>query len=71
MNRAILPAILVFVILVAGVFAFAPIEKATTLDSNVIDEMEKLADALCDEMSLGSFPEFDPDSNSCISGGES
>ena len=35
MNKAILPSILVATILIAGLFGFAPIEKASTVHTNI------------------------------------
>ena len=49
MNKLLLPIILISVIMVVGIFAFTPVEQATSAHENII---ENVGHIVCD--SLGS-----------------
>jgi len=48
LRNLVIPVILSITILVAGIFAFSPIEKATTIDSTVPQNVADLVDAVAD-----------------------
>ena len=37
------------VILIAGIFAFVPVEQATTVHDSLLDEVQAIGDAICDQ----------------------
>lgn len=41
MNRILIPSILLVTVLVAGFFAFAPVEKVSTVHTTIADNIEK------------------------------
>jgi len=42
MNKLVIPALLLSVVMVAGAFAFAPIDQASTVHDTVSDDLDKL-----------------------------
>ena len=58
MNRAIFPTILMAVILVAAGFAFAPVDRVTTVHADLIDDVGEFICLEIDGTSYNSnFPE--------------
>ena len=55
MNKYLIPAILGAVVLMAGMFAFMPVQKAQTFHSGLIGDIQALGDIVCDEFTGGEF----------------
>ena len=64
MNKYIIPAILGAVVLMAGMFAFAPVQKVSAVHGNIATLIDDLGDALCDAVNPGE--EYDPATASCF-----
>ena len=45
--------------MVAGAFAFAPVEQASTVHDTVSDDLDALGAVLCNIESGGAFAEYD------------
>ena len=52
MNKLAIPIALVAVIMVAGIFAFSPVEQASTVHDDITDSNAAIADLLCTESEL-------------------
>jgi len=65
MNKLTIPIILSVTVLIAGVFAFMPVEKATTVDAKIIAasglEVHSLTKTLVHCVPGGCPPDFGPD----------
>jgi len=62
MNKLAIPAILVAVIMVAGIFAFSPVEQASTVHGSISTEVQAVADAICSQ-SVGGGVDDSSDAN--------
>ena len=62
MNKLVLPIILVAIVMIVGVFAFTPVDKASTVHDEIIDD---IGDVICDATSSGSYI---PGENTCTFG---
>ena len=62
MNKYVIPAILGIVVLMAGMFAFMPVQKATTVHSGLSGEIDDLGVVICVDV-LGGI--YNPADNSC------
>ena len=54
MNKLAIPVALIAVIMVAGIFAFSPVEQASTVHDTITDSNDNIADLLCGETLLGA-----------------
>jgi len=52
MNKLLIPTILVATVMIAGAFAFMPIEKATTVHIQIIDSIGQTANVIEDRATL-------------------
>ena len=48
LKYKLIPALLIAVVMIAGAFAFAPIDQASTVHTTVSDDLDALGDVLCD-----------------------
>lgn len=48
MNKLVIPALLLGVVMVAGAFAFVPVGQAATVHDTLLTEAQDLGDAFCD-----------------------
>jgi len=55
MNKLAIPIALVAVIMVAGIFAFLPVEQASTVHDTISDANDSIGDLLCSESGLGAY----------------
>lgn len=63
MNKLTIPTILVAVIMVAGIFAFSPVQTASTVHDTISDDYDTLLDVICNEVNfLGNY---DAENGSC------
>ena len=62
MNKYIIPAILGAVVLMAGMFAIAPVQKAATVHTSIASTIGEL---ICSEIFEGGV--YDPVNNECDS----
>ena len=62
MNKYVIPAILGAVVLMAGMFAFMPVQKAATVHSGLSSEIDSVGVIACEDVAGGNY---DPDDNSC------
>jgi len=64
LNKLVIPAILVATVMVAGIFAFSPVQSASTVHGTISDDYDTLLNVICDEVdtSLGSY---NADEGSC------
>ena len=62
MNKLTIPAILVATVMVAGVFAFMPVEQASTVHTTVIASISASCDAATTTVAAGGAETFDIDS---------
>ena len=65
LNNKLIPALLIAVVMVAGAFAFAPIDQASTVHTTISDDLDALADVLCD---IIDGEDYDPVAQVCIDG---
>ena len=49
MNKLAIPAILAATVMVAGLFAFAPVQTASTVHNTVTEDYDSFLDLMCDE----------------------
>ena len=63
MNSKLIPVLLIAVIMVAGAFAFAPIDQVSTVHETVSDNLDDLGQLLCDEV---YFEDYDAGNQVCI-----
>ena len=54
-TQITMSAILAVTIVVAGIFAFSPVEQASTVHDTISDSNDAIADLLCGETLLGTF----------------
>jgi len=47
MNSKLIPALLIAVVMVAGAFAFVPIDQASTVHNTVSDDLDGLGNLVC------------------------
>ena len=47
MNTKIIPIALVAIIMVAGVFAFVPVQQASTVHATLTDELHEIKNTFC------------------------
>jgi len=47
-NSKLIPALLIAVVMIAGAFAFAPVDQASTVHTTISDDLDALGDVLCD-----------------------
>ncbi len=64
MNKYLIPAILGAVVLMAGMFAFMPVQKAQTFHSDLINEIQVVGNEACQANGTGDT--FDRATNSCV-----
>ncbi|MEM3085232.1 MAG: hypothetical protein QXU32_12790 [Nitrososphaerales archaeon] len=62
MNKYLIPAILGAVVLMAGMFAFMPVQKAQTVHTSVNTTVGQL---ICDELTTDSGGSYNPTHNDC------
>ena len=62
MNKLVIPALLLGVVMVAGAFAFVPVGQAATVHDSLSDEAQALGDAICD-LNEGGDVDGDSDAN--------
>jgi len=66
----VIPSILVGIVLVAGIFAFIPVQQSTAVHDSITDELDSLADAFCGEIlgenSGGDSPDFEFVDGDCV-----
>ena len=65
MNKYIIPAILGAVVLMAGMFAFMPVQRAQTVHTSFISDIQGIGDILCEEFN-GAGWVFDPVTDQCV-----
>ena len=65
MNKYLIPAILGAVVLMAGIFAIAPVQTAQTVHTSINSEIDALNESLCEDLQ-GGGDTYDPDDNSCF-----
>lgn len=51
MNTKVIPIALVAVIMVAGIFAFSPVQSASTVHDTLSAELDEVFDTLCQAIS--------------------
>ena len=67
MTKLIIPALLSMVILIAGIFAFVPVEQAVTVHDTLSNEVQALGDAICSEAETGpNSSDANLDTGECI-----
>ena len=66
MNSKLIPALLIAVVMVAGAFAFVPIDQASTVHNTVSDDLDALGDLVCDIIDFGD--NYDNVALTCIAG---
>ena len=47
LNNKLIPILLIAIVMVAGAFAFAPVDRASTIHTTVSDDLDDLGDVLC------------------------
>lgn len=47
MNSKLIPALLIAIVMVAGAFAFVPIDQVSTVHNTVSDDLDALGDVVC------------------------
>jgi len=57
MNTKIIPIALIAVIMVAGIFAFIPVQSASTVHDTLAAELDEVYDTLCQAIS-GELADF-------------
>ena len=69
MNKLVIPALLLAVVMVAGAFAFVPVGQAATVHDSLTNEAQALGDAICSEDFDGNINSSDADlaTGECIS----
>jgi len=55
MNKLAIPIVLLAVIMVAGIFAFSPVDTASTVHDTVSDDFDELLDLMCQEAFLNNY----------------
>lgn len=63
LNSKLIPALLIAVVMVAGAFAFAPIDQASTVHTTVSDDLDDLGNVLCDIITNGK--DYNPTTQDC------
>ncbi len=62
MNKYLIPAILGAVVLMAGIFAIAPVQTAQTVHTGINSEIDALNESLCED--VANFT-YNPATNTC------
>ena len=63
LNSKIIPALLIAVVMVAGAFAFTPIDQASTVHTTVSSDLDALGSVLCDMITDGE--NYNPTTEDC------
>jgi hypothetical protein len=70
MNKVVIPAILGAVVLVAGVFAFMPVQRAQTVHTSIVGNIDDVTADLANLFCVQWFDDtdfaWDPDNNECF-----
>ena len=62
-NKLIIPALLIAAVMVAGLFAFAPVEQASTVHDTVSGDLDDLGQLLCNELYAENY---NPATEDCV-----
>ena len=65
MNTKIIPIALIAIIMVAGVFAFVPVQTASTVHETLTNELAEMKDTFCETWNNNINYFYDSSSNSC------
>ena len=66
MKNYLMPITLAAVIVVAGIFAFSPVEQASTVHVEVLAELDLTGQLFCDLLEGKDNTTYDSDTASCV-----
>ena len=66
MKTYAIPLALVAIIMIAGVFAFSPVQTASTVHDSLADDLEEVKDTFCNTWHDSEFWVYDSETDDCI-----